>query len=255
MADIKSETSIIFANKIISENIENVFDFINDKLCFGVSDTNGYLTDRGEYIVEGNHDWTFEDWLFWVAGIRNYDSLDEEAKAKLHEEFNRQNQQNKQNWMHITGINEEEINTLENLHKQYLAIKEYSKNPDNEEARRIIIETFQQTQINCLTYLKELVKEKRKISETDIQGNQLYIVLLGTKHLPSKHKWFFPIEYYDELSYYDESQYYIHDFDDYLDQNSDATRIAKKMHNQYLYYENLIQQLCLDKSQQEAKRK
>ena len=254
MADIKSETSIIFANKIISESIENVFDFINDKLRFGVSDTNGYLTDRGEYIVEGSHDWTFEDWLFWVAEIKNYDNLDEEAKAKLHEEFNRQNQQNKQNWMNITGINEEEINTLENLHKQYLAIKEYSKNPDNEEARRIIIETFQQTQINCLTYLKELVKVKRKISGTDIQGNQLYIVLLGTKRLTSKHKHFFPIEYYTDLSY-DELQYHIQDFDDYLDQNSDAVRIAKKMHNQYLYYENLIQQLCLDKSQQEAKRK
>ena len=105
MADIKSETSIIFANKIISESIENVFDFINDKLRFGVSDTNGYLTDRGEYIVEGSHDWTFEDWLFWVAGIKNYDNLDEEAKAKLHEEFNRQNQQNKQRFHDYISLN------------------------------------------------------------------------------------------------------------------------------------------------------
>ena len=69
--------------------------------------------------------------------------------------------------------------TLELLHQQYLAIKEYSKDPFNEEARVIIKSTYEKTGINVLSYLRNLKTDDEWHKLRDFQGAQLCAVITG----------------------------------------------------------------------------
>ena len=43
----------IFMNAAMNTKEDNIFNFIHDKLAFGVGDYEYYLTDKGSYIVSG----------------------------------------------------------------------------------------------------------------------------------------------------------------------------------------------------------
>ncbi len=169
-------------NALLHEKEQNVFKFIELKLTFGVGEQHYYLTRKGEYIVDGSP--FGNNWIEWAKdygideeyGIENLEKCSKEITEELidsYEDF-------KLEWCMEAGIKDiEELEQLELLHKQYLAISQYSENPNDENAIQTIVDTYSATGINVLKYLLSLKTTEEWHSMGDLQGSQLCAVLTG----------------------------------------------------------------------------
>ena len=214
-----NEQKPIFINESLNDDSRNVFEFIDSKLAFGVGEWDYYLTKKGEYVVEGCpfcHNW-YEYGLRYGDISEDDPSTMEEFPKERVEEIMESYNESKEKWLEDAGVTEEDLNTLELLHKQYLAIVEYSKNPDDEEAINTIPETYNDTGINCLKYLASLKTEEQWHQLGDLQGTQLCAVITGYDPNPKS--------------------------------NSEERKvILSKMHNAFVFYTDEIDRIVSEKS-------
>ena len=205
-------------NYSVKENTNNVFEFINYKLAFGGGEPEFYLSKQGEYIVDGYpfrfdwKEWAYNHGLDSEFGVEDFENCSEDIIEDIKFEY----EESKEEWLRLSGIEENDFGTLELLHKQYKAIEEYSKNPNNEEAKQIILGTFALTGINCLRYLVDLKTAEEWRNLTDGQGSQICAVFTG----------------YDPCRFSDDEQ---------------RKSILSYMHRAFCFYLDLIDQLTAEK--------
>jgi len=151
---------------------KNIFEFIDYKLILGEGEPCYYLTGKGAFVVEGapyGNNWS--EWSDKYLEDDNKNELDNYLEELLEDD--------KKSWLSYYGIEDEELDTLELLRKQYLAIRDYSNNPSDELAIETIKETYSLTGINCLDYIKNLKTEEEWKELTDTQGMQICAIMTG----------------------------------------------------------------------------
>ena len=179
----------IFLNERKSST-KNIFDFIDEKLAFGVGECSYYFTDIGAYVVDGPwYCYTFEEYVdsFDTSseyGYYGFDDCPDDIKEAIKYQWGTLKYQ----FMDQFNLTDEDIERLDELHKQYLAIVGYSKAKTDEEKsvfEKIIRETYASTGINCL----ELLQQKQDWTKIiDLQGLQLAVAVGGCVNEPIKDK-------------------------------------------------------------------
>lgn len=165
---------------------EDVFDFIDSRLAFGTGESEYYLTNQGEFIVNGN---PYTD--DWIADAENYGysvdekgegidlrNIDQETLEKIKTKF----EDAKAEWYEEAGIDETNIHIFEALHEQYEALRKYAKNNADQEAIATIVRTFKEAgNINCLSYLASLktVEEWAYADDDGLFGSHLCAIMTG----------------------------------------------------------------------------
>ena len=202
-------------------NYKNVFDFIDNKLAFGVGEHSHYLTPIGAYIVGGSD---FKDWKRWAINFgvdSDYGVEDlETCPSEIAEKIKKECEEDKEEWMNSNGVTEEDLDKLDLLHEQYLAIVQYANNRIDENAVETIDRTYRATGINCLKYLVSLKTQEQWHYLSDFHGAQLCAVFTG--------------------------------FDPNNDPNNKAREaILSKMHYEFCYYANVIDNIVLSKTSQD----
>jgi len=234
----------IFMNAAMNTKEDNIFNFISDKLAFGVGDYEYYLTDKGSYIVTGYpffsgvKEWAQKWGIFEYCDnkYKSYDECPPKVKALLEKKY----YQTIANWLKECDISQDELKTIELLHLQYKAIKDYSKGIDPDNAKKIIAGTQIATGKNCLEYLLSLKEMSGPIqydpgkyywtSMTDRQGSQLCAALTGVD--PSR-----------KSRFYDDSPIIMEDT------HPDRGSLLSRMHNQFLQYQGLINEITEEQTE------
>ena len=165
---------------------DNVFEFLSRKLALGVGDNSYYLTDKGAYIVTG-YPILDGNWKQWALDCGLYDEYNVDPNSPLPNEISLRMQGAydffRMDWRKSRGLSVEDLEMLNSLRKQYLAISKYSKNPNDEEAINCIAETYLATEKNCLEYLASLKSEEEWIELRDFQGSQIRAIMTGYNNM------------------------------------------------------------------------
>lgn len=233
-----------FMNAEMNTKEENVFNFIEDKLAFGVAEWEYYLTNIGTYIVVGSplysgiKEWANEWGIFDYCDNKynNYDECPPEAKALLEKSYNQETAE----YLRNNNLSQDELKMLRLLHMQYNAIKNYSKGIDIDNAKKTIASTYLATRKNCLEYLVSLKKISGPKKDNpgkyywtamlDRQGTQLCAVLTG-------------IDPFVNNEIYSNSPIIMEDT------NPDRSSLLSRMHNQFLQYQGLINEITKEQKE------
>ena len=232
----------VFLNASLNKDTKNVFEFIDDKLAFGVGEWSYYLTDIGEKIVEKNGHKNWIEWAddYYIYGDYGYNSLKECPKI-IQEIIRNQYKNELEEWLVKNNLTRKDLKTINLLHKQYEAISDYSNGINVEEAKKIIAGTTLITGINVLKYLVSL----KKIDDpsmrdgwkyywthlTDRQGTQLCAVFTGID----------PFNRRNESRFNTNDSLFL-----YEDMDDERSKILQNMHQQFLYYTNAIDEIALE---------
>lgn len=209
-----------------SEN-NNVFDFIHDKVSSGLEGWRYYLTDIGNYIVNGSpfyndfNEWVENTYIYYDEyGYNSFEECPEIVKEEIQERY----YEEITDWLTANNLKTDDLKMLDLLHLQYQAIEDYSKGIDIDNAKKTIAETKMATNKNCLEYLVSLKKLYGPISYEagkyywtsllDKQGSELCAVLTGID----------PALVFEEPS-------------------DERTELLSEMHNQFLHYKEVINEL------------
>ena len=174
------EKTVIEIKNFEDPQIINIFEFIQDKILYGVNDAEHYITARGSYIIfgppYGNNwkEWSQENKIHTEYGVKKLKN----APKRVEEDIKRRYNQEKKEWMEDNNIDGDELKELDFLHKQYQTISKISQTGDNSLDKEII-ETYRKTGKNCLTYLREIKSSVEWKKLTDYQGSQLCAALTG----------------------------------------------------------------------------
>ena len=125
-------------NASMNKKPDNVFDFIEEKLAFGVGDWEYYLTPIGSYIVNGSpfgsslSEWANE------FGLDEYCNGDYESFEKCPESTKTMLQQKYfdliSSWLWENNLSTEDLKDLDLLNLQYQAIVNISHGKDIEKS-------------------------------------------------------------------------------------------------------------------------
>ena len=172
----------------LNENLNldetNFFEFLDCKLAFATGEYSVYLTPQGEFILKGEpygknwQEYVYKFGLDSSYGISKIDLND--IPLGIQKRIKKAYDKEKLLWMNYAEINEKQVQVLQLLHQQYLAIADYSKNPNNKDTIDIIKSTYELTGINCLRYLSGLktVDEWLNLKHTS-QGLQIGTMFTG----------------------------------------------------------------------------
>ena len=227
-------------NASMNKKTDNVFDFIEEKLAFGVGDWEYYLTPIGSYIVNGSpfgsslSEWANE------YGLDEYCNGDYESFEKCPESTKTMLQQKYldliSSWLQENNLSTEDLKDLDLLNLQYQAIVNISHGKDIEKSSEIIADTKTTTGKNCLEYLVSLrpitgeansYLKRPWTSLSDRQGTQLCAVLTGIDPFITETK----------------------NHDDIIEEDLDDTRsiVLSRMHAWFEFYKNVINKITFDK--------
>lgn len=190
---------------------KNICEIIED-LCQGGNQD--YLTARGQYIVLGGHfsdtlEEYYNKWMnYSCANLQN-----EEDRAFLNIEWIDDEFGNMKTFQKKNNVSDDERIKLDQLREQYLAISEWTKDPNDENKRKNVIEKYNNTGTNVLTYLKDLKKGEdwtyfTNLDERDVHNIDKGIILLGfifTGRIPDIST-FHLNRYYNDNSFYNRAQ-------------------------------------------------
>ena len=113
--------------------------------------------------------------------IQKWNTLPESEKSRyiLKDEYEKKKEEWNTKWKNNNGISDAEFEILELLHKQYLAISEYSINPTDSNAIQIISDTYRKTRINCLKYLQDVRSESQWKKLSNDQEANICAIIVG----------------------------------------------------------------------------
>ena len=228
-------------NATMNTNSNNVFDFINEKLAFGVGDWDYYLTPIGSYIVNGSPycnnlaEWANEYGIdeYCNGDFKSFEECPESTKSMLQEKY----LDLIHSWLSENNLSNEDLRELDLLNLQYQAIVNLTHGKDIDNSKEIIANTTTTTGKNCLEYLvslRPIVNTSYEnpslnsswISLNDRQGTQLCAVLTGIDPFVTSKK------HNDEIIE-----------EDLADGRLD---FLSKMHADFEYYKNIINEISLE---------
>ena len=248
----ESRPEVVFMNNELNYfDDNNVFDYIETKAIHGVRGSDEYLTPIGNYIVFGSPFYSG-----WEEYAKEYyhklEECSEQEKATIKDEYDNY----KETWLKNCNLQEDDLSTLDLLHEQYLAIKQLSHDPNNEDAKTTIIDTYEKTGENVLSFLVRLKTQKQWCELTDQQGRLLCFVLTGKDP-------FFSVSNLYEIKWYiehpilfgmdSESMRRIEDMISYYNSIDEIYDLLKKydflfkMHGSFIDNKQLIDEICKEK--------
>lgn len=236
---MERENKIVFVSDELNYfNDDNVFDFIDSSITVGPADTYTYLTPIGEYVYDGSP--FYSGWEEYAT--KNESAYDyghktlEECSEKEKKEIKKEYDDYKKAWLEDCKLKEEDLEELDLLHEQFEAIKTLSKNPKNEEAKKIIVDTYEKTGKNVLSFLVGLKTTKEWAKMTNLSANKLCAVFTG--YDPA----------FDSRSLKEDS-FERREFYNRLKEMSERNRLLSKMHHSFVYYRYLIDELVNEKKE------
>ena len=173
-------TPLLIEISWISDDKVTVFEFIEDIVSTGINDADYYLTPIGAYIVCGypfGNNWT--EWAYFDLDDRYGCISLRDCPGEIAEKIQSDYEYKKSEWRINNGLEVKDMDTLELLHKQYLAVAAYAKKPNNRDTINAIAETYLATGINCLEYLLSLRELDEWYALSDFNEAQLCAVLTG----------------------------------------------------------------------------
>ncbi len=179
---------------------KNICEIIED-LCLGGNQD--FLTARGQYIVLGGH---FADTVEEYKENRAFSN-----REWIDDEFGNMKTFQKKN-----NVSDDERIKLDQLREQYLAISEWTKDPNDENKKKNVIEKYNNTGINVLDYLYKLKTWRdwtyfTNLDEWVVHNIDTDKILLGfifTGRIPNiKTTTCYLRRYYDDNSVYNQARH------------------------------------------------